>query len=536
METFDFDLIIIGGGSGGSATSKRAAEYGAKVCIIDRGVERDEHGNRVGAGIGGTCVNVGCVPKKIMWYAAHHRELLHGSTATAAGFSITGVDSANVGFDWAAMKAKRDAEVARLNGIYERGWISAGVTVLKGFASLASAHEVKVMSRGQDGSEHVQVVTARYILVAVGGYPRPLPVPGGELAITSDGFFDLEATPKKALVIGAGYIAAELSGILHALGTDTSLLFRGESIMRHDFDDYVVNILMKEMEAHGPKLLGMRSPTALVREADGTITCVSAHTGPDGAVSEVREGGFDVVLSAIGRATAVAGLNLEAVGVEVDPRSGLVKVDEYQRTSVESVLAVGDCTPGMALTPVAIAAGRRLADRLFGGEPRARLEYDKVPTVVFSHPPIGTIGLTEAQARAKHGAASVRVQTASFFSMLYVFNDPASKVRTGLKLVLAGPEERVVGLHIIGPSSDEMLQGFAVAVKMGATRRDFEAVVAIHPTISEELVTFGGWGQTADKKRVLLPPQLDGSASGGGGVVVGGGADAAAAAEPKPTL
>ena len=521
MSTFDYDLVVIGGGSGGSATSKRAAEYGAKVCIIDRGVQRDEHGNRIGAGIGGTCVNVGCVPKKIMWYAAHHRELLHGSTATAAGFSITGVDGANVGFDWAAMKAKRDAEVARLNGTYERGWKSAGVTVLKGFASLASVHEVKVVSQEEQeggGSKQVeQVVTARFILVAVGGFPKPLPVPGSELAITSDGFFDLEATPKKALVIGAGYIAAELSGILHALGSDTSLMFRGESIMRYDFDDYIVDILMKELEAHGPKLLGTRSPTALVREADGTITCVCTHTGPDGTAVEERHGGFDVVLSAIGRQTALAGLNLEAVGVAVD-RQGFVQVDEFQRTSVESVLALGDATPGFQLTPVAIAAGRRLADRLFGGEPRARLEYDKVPTVVFSHPPIGTIGLTERQAMAKHGVANVRVLTASFFSMFYVFNDAASKVRTGLKLVLAGPEERVVGLHMIGPSSDEMLQGFAVAVKMGATRRDFEAVVAIHPTIAEELVTFAGWGQTADKKRVVLPPQLDGEA------------------DPKPTL
>ena len=506
----EYDLVIIGGGSGGSGAAKRAAGYGAKVAIVDRGVMRDEKGNRVGAGIGGTCVNVGCVPKKIMWFAAHHRELIHGTAATAAGFCITGIDSEKVGFDWAAMKKKRDAEVARLNGVYERGWKKAGVDVVHGFATVASPTSVKVTQ--PDGSE--QIIKTKNIVIAVGGFPRPLSIPGGDLAITSDGFFDLETAPKKCLVIGAGYIAVEMAGILQALGTDTSIVFRGKTVMRHGFDKFIVDILMQQLEAHGPTLLGERTPTELIREADGTITAVCKTA--DG--NEIRHGGFDVVLSAIGRNTAVDGLGLEEVGVKIG-RGGFIEVDEYQQTSVPSIFALGDVTHGFQLTPVAIAAGRRLADNLFGGEPRARLEYDKIPTVVFSHPPIGTVGLTQSQAEDKYGAENIRVRQASFNSMFYVFNDADSKVRTGLKIVLAGPEEKVVGLHMIGPSSDEMLQGFAVAVKMGATRRDFEACVAIHPTISEEMVTFGGWGQTPDQKTPLLPPQLDGEVGSGGSKV-----------------
>jgi glutathione reductase (NADPH) len=512
----EYDLVIIGGGSGGSATAKRAVGYGAKVCIIDRGVQRDASGKRIGAGIGGTCVNVGCVPKKLMWLAAFHRELIHGPTATAAGFSITGVDPAAVGFDWAGMKAKRDAEVARLNVIYESGWTKAGCKVIVGHATVAAKDTVKVAL--PDGSE--QTLRTKHILIAVGGVPLPLPVKGGDLAIDSDGFFDLEAAPKKCLVIGAGYIAVEMAGILNALGTDTSLMFRGATLLRHGFDQFLVDTLMEELQAHGPRLLGTTEPTELVREADGTITAIC--TGPDGA--EVRHGGFDVVLSAIGRQTCAGGLGLEQIGVRLS-REGFVEVDEFQRTALgDSVLAVGDVTVGIQLTPVAIAAGRRLADRLFGGEPRARLEYETVPTVVFSHPPIGTIGLTQAQAEAKFGKDNVSTKSARFYSMLYTFNDAGHKMRTGLKLVLAGPEEKVVGLHMIGPNSDEMLQGFSVAVKMGATRRDFEAVVAIHPTISEEMVTFGGWGQDKTQTKPQLPPYLDGASPATGLAEGGGGA------------
>lgn len=508
-ETYDFDLVVIGGGSGGSGAAKRAAGYGAKVCIIDRGVQRDAQGKRVGAGLGGTCVNVGCVPKKIMWFAAHHRELIHGPTATASNFKVTGIDPEAVDFDWALMKKHRDAEVARLNGVYERGWKGAGITVIEGFGKLDSPHSVRVLPTAEGDEE--RVISARYILLVPGGIPMPLSIPGSELAITSDGFFDLETRPKKCLVIGAGYIAVEMAGILHALGSPTSLMFRGETVLRHGFDDFIVKILMQELEEHGPELLGLHTPKELIKEDDNTITVVCDRTLPDGSTEEVRHGGYDVVLAAIGRTTAVSNLGLEELGVELDSR-GFIRVDEFQRTGVESILALGDVTPGFQLTPVAIAAGRRLADRLFGGEPRARLEYDKVPTVVFSHPPIGTVGLTQQQAEEKYGAENIRVRQASFKSMFYVFNAPENKVRTGMKLVLAGQEERVVGLHLIGPSSDEMLQGFAVAVKMGATRRDFEACVAIHPTIAEELVTFGGWGQTKDQKHVQLPPQLDDSA------------------------
>eukprot|EP00808_Paulinella_micropora_P004350 g68799.t1 len=492
-----FDLVVIGGGSGGSATAKRAAGYGAKVCIIERGVKRDEYGARVGAGVGGTCVNVGCVPKKLMYMAAAHREIFEGGSATAAGYGFS--LAAPIKFDWAGLKKRRDAYVARLNNVYESGWKSAGIEVVSGYATFQDPRTVLI--KHEDGA--TSTVQADHVLVAVGGHPSyPPNTPGArELCITSDGFFDLNEQPKKALIIGAGYIAVEMAGILHALGTDTSLAFRGETVLRHGFDPFVVETLMEEMQKHGPHLYSNAVVDKVERMPDATKTV----TLKDGRVVA----GLDCVMFAIGRTPATAGLGLDKAGVATD-KKGLIIVDQYENTNVPGVYALGDVTnTGWELTPVAIAAGRRLGDRLFGGAKDARIPYDRIPTVIFSHPPIGTVGMTEPDAIKYYGKENITVKKARFGSMLYAFNEEKEKVKTGLKLVLYGPQEKVVGLHMIGPYSDEMLQGFSIAVKMGATRHDFESAVAIHPTIAEEMVTFGGWGQVNGKPHFPAPNLVD---------------------------
>lgn len=347
------------------------------------------------------------------------------------------------------------------------------------------------------------------VVVACGGEPDLPAIPGIELAINSDGFFDLETQPKKAVVVGAGYIAVEMAGIFAGLGTETHLCFRGATVLRRGFDPFIVESLMEELEKHGPSLHKHSLPVKIEKAADGTMSYTMKHaeTGEETTIA-----GLDCVLMAIGRRPVTDLLNIGCTGVELNEK-GEIKVDKFQNTNVEGVYALGDVsTSGYELTPVAIAAGRRLGDRLFGKEPRARIAYEMIATVVFTHPPIGTIGLTEPQAQEEFGKDNIRVQESRMTGiMAYAFNEPGAKPGFSIKLVLKLPEERIVGLHLMGPGADEMLQGFAVAIRMGATRADFEASMAIHPTIAEEIVTMGGWGQVkqADgSMKPQLPPYL----------------------------
>ena len=503
--TNPYDLVVIGGGSGGSACARRAAKYGAKVALIECGPTRDANGTRTGNGPGGTCVNVGCVPKKVMFEVARQREGMVGEVATAGAYSLS-VPEGTCQFDWAEHKARRDGYVGRLVKRYAQNWKAEGITLVDGMASFESADTVVVH---RDGAEPLRL-RGHKVLIACGGEPDVPSLPGAELAITSDGFFDLETQPAKVAVVGGGYIAVELAGILHALGSETHLLFRGDSVLRHGFDPFVTEHLMTLMQRDGPHLHPRSTPTALSRAADGSLTLLTevAEGGGDQA-GQRTHAGLDCVLFATGRRPKVAPLNLANAGVVLDPASGRIVVDDDERTSVPNVFAIGDATTAKYdLTPVAIAAGRRLADRLFGSEPKARLEYSDVASVVFSHPPLGTVGLTEPQAIEQFGAAQVRVQSAVYAGEQMGVVPPKNKVRTAIKLVLQGPEERVVGLHCIGQRCDEMVQGFAVALKMGATRADFEAAVAIHPTEAEEFVTFGGWGQATPRPSVSPRPML----------------------------
>ncbi len=442
-----FDLISIGGGSGGLASAQRAAEYGAKAAVIES--------HR----LGGTCVNVGCVPKKVMWNAASVGLALED--AGDYGFDVQVGDN-----DWPGLKRKRDAYIERLNGIYARNLAAKGVTHVQGLARFVDAHTVEV-----DGRR----LTAPHIVIATGGVPTVPDLPGATLGITSDGFFALERRPRRVAVVGSGYIACELAGAFHELGSEVELFIRKDKVLNH-FDAMLGKSLMREMLAQGIVLHGRVVPASVTGHA-GLKTLVAA----DG-----REfAGFDVVLWAIGRSANVAPLSLPSAGIIVDA-DDYIMTDEFQNTNVPGVYAIGDVTGRAALTPVAIAAGRRLSDRLFGGKTDRRLDYGMIPTVVFTHPPIGTVGMGEIEARARHGDA-VKIYVADFTPMYHAMT--TRKSRTDMKLVCVGPEERVIGCHVIGAGADEMLQGFAVAIRMGATKRDFDDTVAIHPTSSEELVT-----------------------------------------------
>ena len=442
-----FDLLVIGGGSGGLAHAQRAAEYGVKAAVVEY------------QPLGGTCVNVGCVPKKVMWYASH----LSHDLSHAVDY---GYDLKVEGHNWGALKARRDAYIKRLNDIYGNNLDKRGVTHIVGAARMVDAHTVVV-----DGHEY----TAERIVIATGGRPIMPTIPGAEYGITSDGFFELEEQPKRVLIAGSGYVAVELAGVFSGLGSETQIVVRKDSVLR-SFDKMLSQELMDTMRKDGIALDTGVIPSALTKTDDGLI--LSAEDG--------REfGPVDAVVWAVGRAPNTDTLDLDKAGVILD-QGGFVVTDKLQQTNVENIFALGDVTGRAALTPVAIAAGRRLADRLFADMKDRYLDYDLIPTVIFSHPTIGTVGMTEDEARAEYGD-DMKVYTSGFTPMFYALGDV--KGRSVMKLVTAGADERVVGLHVFGAGADEMLQGFAVAMRMGATKKDFDDTVAIHPTNSEEVVT-----------------------------------------------
>jgi glutathione reductase (NADPH) len=442
----EFDYLVIGAGSGGIASARRAAKYGKRVAVIESKL------------IGGTCVNVGCVPKKVMWNYGNLVDELR--VASDYGFKL-----GELRHSWGELKAKRDAYIRRLNEVYAANLARDSITYIQGKARFINASTVSVEGAGEFSAQH--------ILVATGSTPILPPMPGIEHTITSDGFFELEDLPARVLIVGNGYIAGELGGILSALGSRVTMTLRGCEFLRA-FDQDLTVQLKSIMEGNGVEFIC----SAEVESINKTDTELVA-TFNTGCVQS-----FDVIIYAIGRRPNVDGLDLQNAGVERDER-GNVQVNEFEDTTAVNVHAIGDVTGRLSLTPVAVAAGRRLADRLFGGMEGSKLDYSLVPTVMFSHPPMGCVGLTEEAAREKYGG-EVKVFKTTFTSMYYAFSE--HKLPTIFKLVTVGPQLKIVGLHGLGRGVDEMIQGFAVAIKMGATKEDFENTVAIHPTSSEEIV------------------------------------------------
>ncbi|MDO6839574.1 glutathione-disulfide reductase [Paraglaciecola chathamensis] len=445
----DFDYICIGGGSGGIASANRAAKHGKKVALIEA-----RH-------IGGTCVNVGCVPKKAMWFGAQVAEAIN-HYAPDYGFDVT-VNK----FDWKKLVESREAYIKRIHASYDRVLGNNDITVINGFARFVNKNTVEV-----DGKEY----TADHILIATGGRPVTPSIPGAELGIDSDGFFELTEQPKRVVVVGAGYIAVELAGVLHSLGSETHLVVRKHAPLR-SFDTMLSETLVEIMEQDGPTLHTHRIPEKLEKNEDSSLT-LTFETG------EQIEA--DCVIWAIGRIPANDNIDLDKAGVTVNER-GYIAVDKYQNTSVDGIYAVGDNIGKVELTPVAVKAGRLLSERLFNGQKDAHMDYTLIPTVVFSHPAIGTMGLTELEAQAEFGKDNVKVYNSSFAAMYTAVT--SHRQMTRMKLICVGEEQKVVGLHGIGYGMDEILQGFGVAMKMGATKADFDACVAIHPTSAEEFVT-----------------------------------------------
>ena len=453
--TKHYDYIAIGGGSGGIGSINRAASYGKKCAIIEA-----KH-------LGGTCVNVGCVPKKVMFYGAQIAEAIN-HYAPDYGFDVDVKK-----FDFAKLVESRQAYISRIHTSYDNVLAKNNVDVIRGFAKFVNKNTLEVTFA--DGT--TEQVTADHILIATGGRPSIPAVKGAEYGIDSNGVFALTELPKRAAVVGAGYIAVELAGVLNSLGVETHLFVRKHAPLRN-FDPMMAETLIESMQQDGITLHTHAIPKEVVKNADGSVTL---------NLEDGREQRVDCLIWAIGREPATDKINVQAVGVETNER-GFIKVDKYQNTNVPGIYAVGDIIEGgIELTPVAVAAGRRLSERLFNNKPNEHLDYRLVPSVVFSHPPIGTVGLTEPQAIAQYGAENVKVYKSSFTSMYTAVTQHRQACR--MKLVCVGQDEKIVGLHSIGFGVDEMIQGFAVAIKMGATKADFDNTVAIHPTGSEEFVT-----------------------------------------------
>ena len=449
QQSFDYDLFVIGGGSAGVRAARMAAQRGARVALAEA------------AQLGGTCVTLGCIPKKLYSYAAHYGEAFE--EAAGYGWQVEGHPT----LDWATLKSRRAQEISRLNGIYRGLLDKAGVHILQDWAQLTDAHTVQLAGSGQR-------VSARHILVATGGRPHVPDIPGRELVITSNEMFDLEPFPQRLLVVGGGYIASEFASIFQGLGAQVTQLYRGGQILR-GFDAEIASFVAAEMQKKGVQLRLQADITAVRR----------GHTGLQATLQNGEELEADAVLYATGRVPLVQGLGLEAAGVRLSDK-GAIEVDAQYRTSVPSILAAGDVTARVQLTPVALAEAMVIVDTLFGAGTRT-LDYEFIPTAVFTHPSIGTVGYTEEAARARFGDGDIRTFRSEFKALRHTLS--SSTERTLMKLVVQTSSDRVVGLHMVGAEAGEIVQGFAVALRAGATKAVFDGTIGIHPTAAEEFVT-----------------------------------------------
>jgi glutathione reductase (NADPH) len=440
----EFDLFVIGAGSGGVRAARMAAQRGARVAVAESGA------------LGGTCVNVGCIPKKLYSIAAHYGAAFE----EARGFGWQGAAPQH---DWALLKANRAREIARLNGVYAGLLRDAGATLIAGRARLVAPDTVEVAGRRH---------TARHVLVATGGHPVAPMWPGAELAVNSDAMFDLPVFPRRLVVLGGGYIACEFASIFHGLGAQVTLVHRGAQVLR-GFDDEVRDFVAAQMQAKGIEMRTEQGVASLQRQGGG----VEVHL-VDGSVLPA-----ETVLAATGRVPNTAGLGLAEQGVAL-AANGAVLVDEQYRSSVPGIFAVGDVIDRVQLTPVALAEAMAVVEQLFGGT-RPPIDYERIATAVFTHPNIGTLGLSEAQARERHGR--VKVFRSDFRALRHTLS--GSTERTLMKLVVDAASDRVLGVHMVGDDAGEIVQGFAVALTAGATKAQFDATIGIHPTVAEEFVT-----------------------------------------------
>ena len=441
----EYDLIVIGAGSGGLAAAQRAAEHKQRVAII----EMDQ--------LGGTCVNRGCIPKKIYWYAAEFAyDLKHSETL---GFEIPWHRH-----HWEVLQLASKQYIEKLNNMYRRNLSQKNIEIIAGQASFQNAKEISV------GGE---VLTAKQIIIACGATPVVPDIPGAELGITSDDFFELNNLPKKTIIVGSGYIAVELAGILNSLGSDVKLLARKKSILRK-FDQSIQSAIIDYLVESGIEV-----------NFNTNVLSVNEHNNQLRVQTDNKEhASVDALLWAVGRKPLVSGLGLERTKITKD-KNNFIQVDQYQTTNEPNIHAIGDAVGNHELTPVAIAAGRILSDRLFGDK-EGWLEYKNIPTVIFAHPPVGTVGMIEEEARAVYGK-KIKAYEANFVSLRHSLSGISSKAL--VKLVCLGQKETVIGCHVVGQGADELLQGFAVAINMGVQKKDLDNTVAIHPTLAEELVT-----------------------------------------------
>lgn len=445
MADYDYDLITIGAGSGGVRASRLAGRYGARVAVVEEKAP------------GGTCVLRGCVPKKLLVYGAHFAEDIED----AAGYGWT-VENAT--FDWKTLIANKNKELKRLEGVYERILRDANVEMLKGRGTLVDAHTVAVGDK---------TYTAEKILIAVGGWPVLPDIPGIEHAVTSNEALDLPEFPKDVVIVGGGYIAVEFAGIFNALGAAVTIIIRGDNILR-GFDQDIRSELSHELERKGIRIRRECRVTSIEKTPEGRYSLL---------LDREQEQLTDLVMYATGRAPNTKGLGLEAVGIEIDPRSGAIKVDEWSRTSVENIWAIGDVTDRINLTPVALNEGLCFAETEFNNNPR-KMDHANVPAAVFSQPPVGTVGLSEHEARAR---GEVDIYLSRFRPMKYTLSGREEK--SMMKLIVDRATQKVIGAHMVGIDSPEIMQGIGIAVKAGLTKQDFDATVGIHPTAAEEFVT-----------------------------------------------